>query len=204
MRCRLHAVEIEGRKLVDMVEDHAELGRDPFGIPVVQLEPGQASHVLDVGARDAGGHVAESTIRSELTREDLLAKHPFLSDEWFALVEQLVEVHGAQGPAEVELTTNVIVTETPFGDERHLNMSSRGGRGHIGIGHAPDADTTVTTDYDTAREMFTSADPNAALQAFMAGKVRIQGDLAKMMAAQASGNPAANAALLEAIQGITE
>ena len=53
--------------------------------------------------------------------------------------------------------------------------------------------------------MFTSGNPNAAMQAFLEGKVRIQGDLTKMMAAQAAGTPtAANAALLAAIQGITE
>lgn len=133
-----------------------------------------------------------------------MAKHTFLSDEWFAVVEKLVEGHGAEAAGHVELVVNVIVTDTPFVAERHLHMSSRAGRGHVGIGHAADADTTITTDYETAKEMFTSGDPNAAMQAFMAGKVRIQGDLAKMMAAQAAGTPtAANAALLAAIQGIT-
>jgi SCP-2 sterol transfer family len=134
-----------------------------------------------------------------------VTKHAFLSDEWFAVVEKLVEVHGADTPGSIDVVTNVVVTDTPFGPERHLNMSSRGGVGHVGIGHAADADATVTTDYETAKEMFISGDPTAAMQAFMAGKVRIQGDLAKMMAAQAAGNPtASNAALLEAIQGITE
>lgn len=134
-----------------------------------------------------------------------MAKHAFLSDEWFAVVEKLVEVHGAEAPGTVELVTNVVVTDSPFGAERHLHMSSRAGRGHVGIGHAPDADATVTTDYETAKEMFTSGDPNGAMQAFLAGKLRIQGDLAKMMAAQAAANPTAtNVALLEAIQGITE
>ena len=134
-----------------------------------------------------------------------MAKHPFLSDEWFSVVEKLVEDHGAEAPGQVDLVMNVVVTDTPFGAERHLHMSSRGGRGHVGIGHASDADTTVTTDYETAKEMFTSGDPNAAMQAFLEGKVRIQGDLTKMMAAQAAGTPtAANAALLAAIQGITE
>lgn len=134
-----------------------------------------------------------------------MSKHAFLSDEWFATVEKLIEVHGTDTPGSIDVVTNVIVTDTPFGSERHLHMATRGGRGHVGIGHADDADATVTTDYETAKEMFTSGDPSAAMQAFMAGKVRMQGDLAKMMAAQAAGNPtASNAALLEAIQGITE
>ena len=134
-----------------------------------------------------------------------MAKHQFLSDEWFALVEKLVEDHGAEAPDQVDMVMNLVVTETPFGPERHLHLSSRQGRGHMGIGHATDADATVTTDYDTAKDVFTSGDPYAVVQAFMNGKVRIQGDLAKVMAAQASGGPTtANVALLEAIQGITE
>jgi hypothetical protein len=133
-----------------------------------------------------------------------VAKHPFLSDEWFAIVEKLVEDHGAETPAQVDLVTNVTVTDTPFGAERHLHMSSREGRGHIGIGHAPDGHATITTDFETAKEMFISGDPQAGMQAFLQGKVRVQGDLARIMAAQAAGNPTGSLALLEAIQGITE
>jgi hypothetical protein len=134
-----------------------------------------------------------------------VAKHPFLSDEWFAVVEKLVEDEGSEMPGQIDMVMNVVVTETPFGDERHLHISSRKGRGHVGIAHAPDADATVTTDYETAKGIFTSGDPYSVVLAFMNGKVRIQGDLAKVMAAQAAGGPnATNVALLEAIQGITE
>ena len=134
-----------------------------------------------------------------------VATHPFLSDEWFAVVEQLFEQHGADAPAQVAVLVNVTVTDTPFGEERHLHMGARDGRGHWGIGHAADADVTLTTDYETAREVLISGDPQAGMQAFMAGKVRLQGDFAKLMAAQGAGGPGAtNAALAEAIQGITE
>ena len=52
--------------------------------------------------------------------------------------------------------------------------------------------------------MFTSGDPQVGMQAFLGGKVRVQGDLARIMAAQAAGNPTGGVALVEAIQGITE
>jgi hypothetical protein len=134
-----------------------------------------------------------------------VAKHPFLSDEWFAVVDQLVEVHGAEVPMQASITLNLSVTDTPFGDERHLHMGTRDGRVHWGIGHVDDADLTLTTDYETAREVFVTGDPQAGMQAFMVGKVRVQGDMAKLMAAQASGvGPGANGPLAEAIQGITE
>ena len=108
-------------------------------------------------------------------------------------------------PTQASITMNVSVSDTPFGDERHLHMGTKDGQVHWGIGHADAADLTLTTDYETAREVFVTGDPQAGMQAFMAGKVRVQGDLAKLMAAQASGvGPGANGALAEAIQGITE
>ena len=72
---------------------------------------------------------------------------------------------------------------------------------HWGIGHAPDADVTLTTDYATAKQVFVSGDPNAGMQALMQDKVRVQGDMAKLMASQQDG---ANPAPQEAIQSITE
>jgi len=132
-----------------------------------------------------------------------VAKHPFLSDDWFAIVESLVEEHGADAPAHAEIVMNLTVTDTPFGDDRQMHMGAKEGRGHWGQGHAPEADVTLTTDYATAKEVFVAGDPAAGMQAFMAGKVKVQGDMAKLMAAQAAG-AGGNTALQEAIQGVTE
>ena len=135
----------------------------------------------------------------------LVTKHAFLSDDWFAIVEQLVEEHGTDVPGETSITMNLTVTDTPFGDERRMHMGAKDGRVHWGNHHVDDADLTLTTDYETAREVFITGDAQAGMQAFMAGKVRVQGDMAKLMAVQASGGgPGANGALAEAIQGITE
>jgi hypothetical protein len=134
-----------------------------------------------------------------------MAKYQFLSDDWFAIVDRLVEDMGAETPSQADLVMNLVVTDTPFGSEKHLHVGARSGRGHWGIGHAADADLTVSTDYATAREILLSGDPQAGLNAFMSGKVMIQGDLAKLLAtAQAGGAPAGATALAEAILGITE
>lgn len=130
-----------------------------------------------------------------------MAKHPFLSDEWFTVVEKLVEEHGADAPAHTNVVVNLVVTGTPFGDERQMHMGARDGKGEWGIGHAEDADVTLTTDYGTAKDVFVSGNPQAGMQAFMAGKVKVQGDMAKLMASQqGGGNPALN----DAIQEVTE
>jgi hypothetical protein len=129
-----------------------------------------------------------------------VAKLQFLSDEWFTEVEQLVEKHGADAPPQANVMVNLVITETPFG-ERQMHMGAREGKGEGGIGHTADADVTLTTDYTTAKQVFASGDPNAGMQAFMQGKVRVQGDMAKLMASQQGGG---NAALQQAIQDVTE
>ena len=130
-----------------------------------------------------------------------MAKHQFLSDEWFEVVEKLVEEHGADAPPLANVVVNLVITETPFGDERKMHMGARDGNGEWGVGHTADADVTLTTDYATAKQVFASGDPNAGMQAFMQGKVRVQGDMAKLMASQQGGG---NPALQQAIQDATE
>ena len=132
--------------------------------------------------------------------EQSTAKHEFLSDDWFDVVGKLVEEHGADAPAQANVMVNLVITDTPFGDERKMHMGARDGKGEWGVGHASDADVTLTTDYVTAKQVFVSGDPNAGMQAFMQGKVRVQGDMAKLMASQqGGGNPKLN----EAIQAAT-
>ena len=132
-----------------------------------------------------------------------MSKHPFLSDDWFAIVDKLVEENPAEAPAGQSVMVNLVITGTPFGDERQMHMGARDGKGHWGIGHMNDADVTLTTDYETAKEIFVSGNPQAGMQAFMAGKVKVQGDMTKLMAAQGGGGPGGNEALQHAIQDMT-
>jgi hypothetical protein len=130
-----------------------------------------------------------------------VSKYPFLADEWFAEVEKLVAEHGADAPTGNPVVVNVIITDSPFGDERHMHMGAKDGKGEMGIGLVDDADVTLTTDYATAKDVFVSGNQQAGMQAFMAGKVKVQGDMTKLMMGQQGGG---NQALTDAIQGITE
>ena len=49
-------------------------------------------------------------------------------------------------------------------------------------GHIEGADLTVTLDYATAKAILVDGNPQAGMQAFMAGKIKVQGDMTKMMA----------------------
>ena len=128
-------------------------------------------------------------------------KYPFLSDEWFDAATKLIAEHGAAAPPGVSLVMNL---EVASGDQTiEFHMGSKDGATMFGKGKADGADLTLSTDMDTAREVFVSGNQQAGMQAFMSGKVRVQGDMTKLMTAQASGG-GTNPALTEALQAITE
>jgi putative sterol carrier protein len=85
-------------------------------------------------------------------------------------------------------------------------MDTSSGELVLDTGHLATQDLKVTVDYDTAKAILIEGNPQAGMQAFMAGKVRVEGDMAKLMALQAA--PAAsdpNAAEMAAkLREITE
>ena len=135
-----------------------------------------------------------------------MAKYPFLSEEWIAEVRRLGEEHsgGGGGVAHV-VKMNQIITDVPFGDGTiNAHMDTTSGDMQMEMGHMPDPDLTVTVDYDTAKAIFVDGNPQAGMQAFMAGKVKVQGDMTKLMAMQtATPNPDAQA-FAEKVKDMTE
>ena len=134
----------------------------------------------------------------------IVAAYPFLSDEWFVAVREVVDARDVDIPPHAELTMNLVVTDTPFGEDRRLHVGARDGKADWGTGHATDADLTLTTDYATAREIFMSGNPQAGMQAFMDGRVKVQGDLTKRMAALVAGPGPGAPGLAAALSAITE
>jgi hypothetical protein len=82
---------------------------------------------------------------------------------------------------------NLVVTEVPFGDkdiDAHMDTSS--GELVLDVGHLGTQDLKVTVDYDTAKAILIEGNPQAGMQAFMAGRIRVEGDMAKLLALQAA------------------
>jgi hypothetical protein len=127
-------------------------------------------------------------------------KYPFLSDAWFDAADKLIREHAPSGPPAPNLVMNL---EVSSGDDViKFHMGSKDGEPLFGKGPIDDADLTMSTDMDTAREVFVAGNQQAGMQAFMAGKVRVQGDMTKLMMSQGSGG--GSPALSEALQDITE
>ncbi len=133
-----------------------------------------------------------------------VAKHPFLSDEWFAAVRELHAAHDNAVPPEADIRMNLRVTETPFGGDRSMHMTAEGGQADWGNGHLDEADVTLTLGYDVAKEIFVGGNPQAAIEAFMAGKITMQGDITKLMVMQVAAPGPGAPALAAALLAITE
>jgi putative sterol carrier protein len=113
-------------------------------------------------------------------------QYEFLSDEWLAAVRRIrEEMPDPEGDPPVTMKMNVVVTQTPFehGDMRgHVDTSN--GQLLVEEGHLDAPDLTVTVEYDTAKSIFVEQDLTVAMQAFMSGRVKVQGDITKLMALQ--------------------
>ena len=133
-----------------------------------------------------------------------MAKYTFLSDDWFTAVRRLQDEHGDAVPAGAELRMNLRITETPFGIDRAIHMAAEDGRADWGDGHLDDADVTLTLAYDTAKDIFVGGNPQAAIEAFMAGKITMQGDITKLMVMQATPPGPGAPLLAQAMLDITE
>lgn len=133
-----------------------------------------------------------------------MAKYTFLTDEWIDEARRIREEHssGDSTPTHT-VRMNQIVTAVPFGEgqlETHLDTTN--GTVELGRGHLDDPDLTVTLDYETAKAILAEGNPQAGMQAMMAGKIVVDGDITKLMALAGAPDPAA-VAIAEAIREMT-
>jgi SCP-2 sterol transfer family protein len=131
---------------------------------------------------------------------------PFLSDEWMTEAKAIrAKYEGKTAKVTASVRVNQVITDVPFGDgtiNSFIDTSSGDMLMDLGSLDAPDV--TVTTDYATAKKLFVDQDAAAAMQAFMGGKVKVQGDMMKMMALQtAMPTDDASQAIAAEIKAIT-
>ncbi len=132
--------------------------------------------------------------------------YPFLSDEWIEAAHALREdLHGIAPGIEHPVRINLVVTEIPFGDgDLEVHMDSTAGDLEIDKGHFEDADLTITLDYDTAKAILVDRNSQAGMQAFMTGRIRIDGDISTLMALQATPSGERAEEIAERLRAITE
>ena len=134
---------------------------------------------------------------------------PFLSDAWMDEAKKIrEEVGDSDTPPAHKVRMNMVIVDCPDGvgadGSVNTHMDTSSGQVEMDLGHLDEPDLTVTADYATAKAIFVDQNPQAGMQAFMSGKIKVQGDMAKLMAMQ-QGAPDPKAAEIAArIQAITD
>ena len=122
----------------------------------------------------------------------------FLTQSWFDAVARLNQEVGELNlpPNLAELIINVTVkSENPT--LLHLQA------GKINQHHIQNADATIYIDQDTLNQIIHDNSVDTALEAFMTGKIFIEGDMSKVMALQSARPSQEQKALYKQIKEMT-
>lgn len=137
-----------------------------------------------------------------------MTKSAFLSDEWiekartiYARAAERVD-RGVEGGGPT-ITMNLVVKDAPFHEDNILaNVDSRDGVFRIEIGPFEGAEVKLTLDYKTARSILLDGDAEVGMRAFLTGKIRVEGNMTKLLALRNSSSPGSDTTL-EELRAIT-
>ncbi|MGH2711823.1 MAG: SCP2 sterol-binding domain-containing protein [Actinomycetota bacterium] len=106
----------------------------------------------------------------------------YLSDEWAKAVTEAVNANDAfkQQAAGKAVKLQYVIT-TADGEVKYYT-ELKDGQADVSIGEIDDPEATLSSDYDTSAALFRN-ELNATA-AYMSGKLKIQGDLMKLMQLQ--------------------
>jgi hypothetical protein len=115
-----------------------------------------------------------------------MANYQFLSDEWLAEARAIrEEFEGKGGSIDQSIRINLVIDVVPFGEgtiDAHVDTTT--GELLLDTGHIEPVDLKVSLDYDVAKAILVEGNPQAGIQAFLSGKVKVEGDISKLMALQ--------------------
>jgi hypothetical protein len=136
-----------------------------------------------------------------------VTKHPFLSDEWLEESRRIREEYRDRvPPVPVAVRMNLVINEVPFGDgavRAYVDTSS--GLLDMEIGQVEKPDLTLTLAYATAKAILVDGDASAAMNAFLSGRIKVDGDVTKLIALQTAGSsPARPEEAIEVVKRIQD
>jgi alkyl sulfatase BDS1-like metallo-beta-lactamase superfamily hydrolase len=124
----------------------------------------------------------------------------WLSDDWFEEASKLAE--GQPERPGATATMQYVVTGGPDGEIKYFMQIENGHLVKQALGELPDAEVTMTMTYDDSMKVQKGElDANAA---FMQGRVKVAGNMAKLMALLPLTNAPEYKDLQQRIRDITE
>jgi putative sterol carrier protein len=142
----------------------------------------------------------------------VVGRYQFLSAEWLEESRRIREEYQDRVPAvAVPVRMNQIINEVPFGDgviKAYVDTTT--GILDMEVGHLDHPDLTITLSYVTAKAILVDGDAAQAMNAFMSGRIKVDGDITKLIALQTAGSGGAGGVgnqaateVLKKIQDIT-
>jgi putative sterol carrier protein len=109
----------------------------------------------------------------------------FLTKDWLSELTETLNGHDgfAAAIADVDLSLQFEVTDAPDGTESHYYIDVADGSARAGAGDTEAPDATISNNYETAVAI-SKGDLNTQM-AFMTGKLKVSGNMAKLMMNQA-------------------
>jgi len=106
----------------------------------------------------------------------------FLSEEWTQAVQDALNANAAFKSAIGSQSAKLQQVVTTADGEKRYWFQLEGGEAGLGVGDIDEPNATITQDYDTAVAL--SKNELTGTAAYMSGKLRVSGDLMKIMQLQ--------------------
>lgn len=105
----------------------------------------------------------------------------FLTEAWLQALTEAVNAHEGfrEAITDVDLTLQFVVTDPPEGALERYYVAVSGGEAVAAAGDADDADASITSNYEAA-EAISKGELNTQM-AFMTGKIKVGGNMGKLM-----------------------
>lgn len=112
----------------------------------------------------------------------------FLSEEWVTQARAIQdEFKGKATPPAAEARINLTITDVPDDvSDEHIaaKIDTTDGATDLDLGHHDVPDASISLEYETAKAFLVEGNPQAVMQAVMSGRVKISGDMTKVLALQ--------------------
>lgn len=128
-----------------------------------------------------------------------MTPHLFLSNDWFAFVHELNTSTG-----DLPLSPNLqnLIVNVCLQDENDCNFHLKMGK--LWQQQNDNAIATIISDKATLQELIISGKMDTAIDAFMTGKIRVEGDMSALLSLQSAKPSQEQKALYKEILAITE
>ncbi|AKG16748.1 SCP-2 sterol transfer family protein [Moraxella bovoculi] len=123
----------------------------------------------------------------------------FLSQAWF---DEVAALNAQSGELNLPPSLDSLVLNATVEQGTPTLLHLRGGKIHQG--HTDDAVSTIIIDGDTLSNTIKTGDTSLAIEAFMVGKIRVDGDMSAVMALQSAKPSPEQKALFKQILAITK